>query len=340
MLSIGLTGGIAAGKSLLSTRFRELGAVVIDADQLARDVVAPGTPGLLAVVERFGPEILLPDGSLNRPALGARVFVNKSELADLNAITHPLVRAAATVMKNDAGPGTVVVQDIPLLVETGQGPNFHLVLVVQASVDERLRRMIADRGMSRDEALARIAAQASDVERAAVADVLIENHGDPAIALAALDSLWHDRLLPYAANLAAARPADHVCSIEGPVEVLAAERLVARISHALGERALSVRAINIAEGSGRTVPIRVEIRVERTANTTSEQLTEDLAEVGFFPKSVAAREKALPNQPRLDSRNSTGLWTASEGSFRFGSADPGCPVIIVVLPGADARIGQ
>lgn len=261
MLSLGLTGGIAAGKSLLSTRFRELGAVVIDADQLARDVVAPGTAGLAAVVRHFGSEILLPDGSLNRAALGARVFSNKTELAALNAITHPLVRAAANDLKLDAGPGAIVVQDIPLLVESGQGPNYHLVVVAQAPRELRLERMMRNRGMSREDALARMAAQASDEERAAVADVVLVNDGTREEAVTALDSLWHGRLLPFAENLTAGRAhnsgADGLLGTPKRDGYAASEaRTLARLHHAVGEQAvISAVQSDGAESKYNVVPM-------------------------------------------------------------------------------------
>ena len=129
MLKIGLTGGIASGKSMVAARLRELGAVLVDADALAREVVEPGTPGLASVVEAFGGAILTPDGRLDRPRLGALVFGDKERLAVLNGIIHPLVRERAAAIVAAAPAGAVVVQDIPLLVETGQGKNFHLVPV-------------------------------------------------------------------------------------------------------------------------------------------------------------------------------------------------------------------
>lgn len=177
MQNVGLTGGIAAGKSAVARRLAELGAVLIDADAIARAVVEPGTPGLAAIVEAFGEGILGGDGALDRPALGALVFADGKARETLNSIVHPLVRAEAARLRAEAPEDAVVIQDIPLLVETGQGANFDMVLVVAAPLEERLRRMIQDRGMSEADALARIAAQASDAERAAVADIVIENSG-------------------------------------------------------------------------------------------------------------------------------------------------------------------
>ena len=177
MLNVGLTGGIAAGKSAVARQLAELGAVLIDADAIARAVVEPGTPGLAAVAAAFGPGILTAEGALDRPALGALVFKDDAAREKLNSIVHPLVRAEAIRLREAAPEGAVIVQDIPLLVETGQAKDFDVVIVVAAPLEERLHRMARDRGMTEADALARISAQATDAERAAVADVVIENAG-------------------------------------------------------------------------------------------------------------------------------------------------------------------
>jgi dephospho-CoA kinase len=145
VLKIGLTGGIASGKSVVASRLRELGAVLVDADALAREVVEPGTSGLAKVVEAFGEEMLGADGGLDRARLGALVFGDPGRLAALNSIVHPLVRERAAAMIAAAPVGAVVVQDIPLLVETGQGSSFHLVLVVDAPDDMRVQRLVQHR---------------------------------------------------------------------------------------------------------------------------------------------------------------------------------------------------
>lgn len=196
MLRVGLTGGIAAGKSLAARTLRDLGALVIDADALAREVVEPGTEGLAAVVEAFGPGIIDGEGRLDRPALASVVFADADNRAVLNTIVHPRVRARAAELESRAAPETIVVHDIPLLVETGQHRNFDFVLVIDAPQEERIRRMAADRGMSEEAAQARIAAQATPAERAAAADVVLVNDG-PAEQLAeAVRNLWHSRLVP------------------------------------------------------------------------------------------------------------------------------------------------
>ncbi|MBV1947288.1 dephospho-CoA kinase [Streptomyces sp. BV129] len=175
MLKVGLTGGIGAGKSEVSRLLVEHGAVLIDADRIAREVVAPGTPGLAAVVEAFGPEILTGDGSLDRPRLGSVVFADPEKLALLNSIVHPLVGARSRELESAASPGSVVLHDVPLLTENGLAPLYDLVVVVDASPETQLDRLVRLRGMTEDDARARMAAQASREQRREIADVVIDN---------------------------------------------------------------------------------------------------------------------------------------------------------------------
>ncbi|MGP9605469.1 dephospho-CoA kinase [Glutamicibacter sp. AOP33-2CA-4] len=177
MIHVGLTGGVASGKSAVAARLVELGAVLIDADKLAREVVAPGTPGLEAILEAFGDAVFAADGTLDRAALGALVFGDEAQRRKLNAIVHPLVRARAQELRAAAGQQAIVVEDIPLLAESGQAQDFDTVIVVQAPRAERIRRMIEDRGWTRADAESRMAAQASDAQRAQIADHLLHNEG-------------------------------------------------------------------------------------------------------------------------------------------------------------------
>ena len=174
---MGMTGGVASGKSTVSALLRSLGAVVVDADAIAREVVAPGTPGLAAVVAEFGPEMLGPDGGLDRARLGALVFADPARRATLEGIVHPLVRARAAEIEASAPAGAVVVHDIPLLVETGQAASFDAVLVVDVPVEVQVARAVRDRGWSEEEARSRIAAQASREERLAAATYVVDNSG-------------------------------------------------------------------------------------------------------------------------------------------------------------------
>jgi len=175
MLSVGLTGGIGAGKSEVSRLLVEHGAVLIDADRIAREVVAPGTPGLAAVVEAFGPGVLAPDGSLDRPKLGSIVFADPEKLAVLNSIVHPLVGARSRAVETAAAEDAVVVHDVPLLAENGLAPLYDVVVVVDASPDTQLDRLVRLRGMTEEDARARMAAQATREKRLEIADIVIDN---------------------------------------------------------------------------------------------------------------------------------------------------------------------
>ena len=194
-MRIGLTGGIGSGKSTVSRLLAGHGAVIVDADAIAREVVEPGTPGLAAVVDAFGPEVLATDGSLERPALAAVVFGDPEARRRLDAIVHPLVRARATEVAAAAPPGAVVVHDVPLLVETGQAAAYDLVLVVETDPDIRVARLV-QRGLTAEDARARMAAQATDEQRRAVADVVLDNSGTPDELEAQVDRLWAERVAP------------------------------------------------------------------------------------------------------------------------------------------------
>lgn len=192
MLKVGLTGGIGSGKSSVSRLLAAHGAVVVDADAIAREVVAPGTPGLAAVVAEFGPEVLLPDGALDREGLGRLVFGDSARLAALNAIVHPLVGARMAELERAAGAAgaAVVVHDVPLLAENGLAGLYDVVVVVDCPVDSQLARLVGQRGMDDADARARIAAQATREQRRAVADHVLSNDGTLQDLERAVDDLW------------------------------------------------------------------------------------------------------------------------------------------------------
>ncbi|MER5957829.1 dephospho-CoA kinase [Streptomyces sp. NPDC056121] len=192
MLKVGLTGGIGAGKSEVSRLLVEHGAVLIDADRIAREVVEPGTPGLAAVVEAFGSDVLAPDGSLDRPALGAIVFADADRLAVLNSIVHPLVGARSAELEAAATGDSVVVHDVPLLAENGLAPLYDLVVVVDASPETQLDRLVRLRGMSEEDARARMAAQATRDKRLEIADIVIDNDVPLDELHRRVDSVWAD----------------------------------------------------------------------------------------------------------------------------------------------------
>jgi dephospho-CoA kinase len=199
VIRVGLTGGIASGKSLVAAELARLGAVVIDADMLAREVVEPGTPGIAAVVERFGPEVL--DGDrLDRARLGAIVFADPAARRDLEQIIHPAVRARAAELERAADPDAVVVHVIPLLVETGQQDDFDRVVVVDADPETQLARLRARDGLSECAAQARLAAQVSRHERRAAADWVLENRGSVSDLLGQIRALWAELTEPDAGN--------------------------------------------------------------------------------------------------------------------------------------------
>lgn len=176
-MRVGLTGGIASGKSTVSAILAELGAVVIDGDKLAREVVARGTPGLAAVVEAFGPELLTPEGDLDRPAMGAIVFNDEAKRRTLEGIVHPLVFERYAELEAATSPDDVVVHDIPLLAESGRAGEFDEVVVVDAPEELQVERMLRDRGWTEDDARARIASQATREQRLAIATYVVDNTG-------------------------------------------------------------------------------------------------------------------------------------------------------------------
>ncbi|QDY91205.1 dephospho-CoA kinase [Arthrobacter sp. UKPF54-2] len=320
MLKIGLTGGIASGKSVVASRLRELGAVLVDADALAREVVEPGTPGLARVVEAFSASVLGPDGALDRPRLGALVFGNPERLAVLNGIIHPLVRERAAALAAAAPKGAVLVQDIPLLVETGQGANFHLVLVVDAPDDVRVRRMVEHRRMTVEEARARMAAQATREDRLAAADLVLDNSGTKDELRDAVDRLWRHRLEPFAENLArgrmAARTGGPVLSPANPDWPAQASRLIGRLRAVAPEDILAVDHIGSTAVPGLDAKDVLDLQLTVPDLATADRLEPLLAAAGFprWPGIGADNPKpAHPDPAAWDKRV-------------HGNADPGRPV--------------
>jgi dephospho-CoA kinase len=195
VLLVGLTGGIGAGKTSVAALLADRGAVILDADQVARDVVEPDQPAFAALVERFGPEIVGPDGRLDRPKLAEIAFATDDGTADLNAIVHPAVGREFLARMQGAPADAIVVCDVPLLVEseTARSRGYEYVIVVEAPLDTRLDRL-EERGVPRDDALARIAQQATDEERRAIATHLVDNAGDRAALEAQVEAIWKDLL--------------------------------------------------------------------------------------------------------------------------------------------------
>jgi dephospho-CoA kinase len=190
VLRVGLTGGIGAGKSEVSRRLAAYGVVLVDADAIAREVVAPGTPGLAEIVDEFGTAVLRPDGSLDRDRLGEIVFADPDRLARLNAIVHPKVGLRMAELERSASPDAIVVHDVPLIAENDLAAGYDLVVVVDAPEAKRLRRLVRHRGMSRDQAQARMAAQADREQRLAMAGIVIDNSGSLAELDRQVGDLW------------------------------------------------------------------------------------------------------------------------------------------------------
>ena len=316
MLKVGLTGGIGAGKSAVAHRLAQHGAVLIDADVLAREVVAPGTPGLAEIVEFFGAEVLTADGGLDRPALGARVFGDEAARRRLEKIIHPRVRARTAELTRAAAANAIVVNDVPLLVETGLAPAYHLVIVVESDRDLRIRRLEETRGMTREQAAARIAAQADDEQRRAAADVLLINDGTLDDLNAAVDALYRDRLRPFEAHLrlrsSALAPRELVIADPDPTWPVQAGRLIARIRHALPTGA----GIDVAHIGSTAVPglpakdiidLMLAVRTLDEADTIAGRL----AEAGF------------PRRPGEWADNARGIPGQTWPKRLHGTADPG-----------------
>lgn len=285
MLRVGLTGGIGAGKSTAAHALAAAGATVIDADVLARRAVEPGTPGLAEIVAEFGEDVLQRDGSLDRAALARVAFADQTARARLNAIVHPRVADLTAREVAAVPPDAVVVHDVPLLVENGLGPNYQLVLVVTAPERARVRRLVAERGMTEHEARARMRAQADDAARAAAADVLLDNGGPPDMLRAEVERLWRERLTPFEGNLRHGRPADRldraVLVDPDPSWAAQAGRIVARVRRAAGRRALRTDHIGSTSVPGLAAKDVLDLQVVVADLDTAGAVADDLREAGL-----------------------------------------------------------
>lgn len=264
MLRVGLTGGIGSGKSTVSALMASLGAVVVDADAVAREVLEPGTPALTAVFDRFGSAVLRTDGSLDRPALGRVVFGDAAALRDLEAMTHPAIWARTAQLVHDAGPDAVIVHDMPLLVEKGLSADYHLVVVVGAAQELRVGRLVRLRGMTEADARARIAAQAGDDARHSAADVWLDNEASTESLRAVVLRLWHERIEPFELNLRhgiRSRLSHPTLSAPDPQWPAQAARLLARISRAVGDAAVTLDHIGSTAVPGLVAKDVVDLQV-------------------------------------------------------------------------------
>ncbi len=318
MLRIGLTGGIGAGKSTVSATFNECGGIIVDGDVIAREVVEPGTEGLAQLVEAFGEDILLPDGALNRPALAAKAFVDDEQRATLNGIVHPLVgrrrQEIIDSVSGDPDKDVVIVEDIPLLVETAMAPMFPLVVVVTAPVETRVTRLIK-RGMDEADARARIKAQASEEQRRAIADVLLDNSGSQGELVEKARDLWYNRVLPLAHNIRARQPVSPTPELVpfNPDWSDDAGRIIKRIQTACGSKALRVDHIGSTAVEGMDAKDVVDIQITVESLDVADEIAESLANAGYPRKPQITSDVAHSDDPTL--------WQKR----LHGAADPGRP---------------
>ncbi|MGH3902003.1 MAG: dephospho-CoA kinase [Pseudonocardiaceae bacterium] len=285
MLKVALTGGIGSGKSTVVARLAQRGAWIVDSDRIARDVVAPGTEGLRAVVAEFGVEVCTEDGGLDRSALAARVFDDADARGRLNAIVHPLVAARSAELVETAPLDAVVVQDVPLLVEARLAAGFPLVVVVHADTEVRVSRLVEQRGMAESDAAARIAAQTTDQQRRAAADVWLDNSGSRDGTLAAVDRLWTQRLVPFEDNLRHRRRAPRTAA---PVLVAPdgtwpqqAQRMIARIAAVAGRRAQRIDHIGSTAVPGLDAKDVLDAQVVVADVEVAKRLADDLSAMGL-----------------------------------------------------------
>lgn len=317
MLRIGLTGGIGAGKSTVSRAFAECGGVIVDGDVISREVVQPGSEGLAALVDEFGNDILLPDGALNRPALAAKAFVDEARRVRLNEIVHPLVAHRRAEIVAAVSEDQVIVEDIPLLVESKMAPLFPLVIVVHADADERLARLTGQRGMDEADARARIAAQATEEQRREVADVWLDNTGSEGELVEKARDLWYGRIVPFAHNVATGTPvADRQALVAAdPSWPAQAARIAARLNTACGHRAVRIDHVGSTAVAGMDARDIIDMQVTVASLDVAAELTDNLLQAGY---PVVGTITADPGD------GSDTLWPK-----RFhASADPGRPTHI------------
>lgn len=331
MLRIGLTGGIGAGKSTVSATFSELGGIVVDGDVIAREVVEPGTPGLAQLVDAFGEQILLPDGALNRPALAAIAFSDEDKRATLNGIVHPLVGQRRSQLIEAAAHDAVIIEDIPLLVESQMAPLFPLVVIVHADEEVRVKRLIEYRNFSEEDARARIAAQATEQQRRAAADVWLDNSGSAGELVEKARALWHGRIEPFARNLETGTSASSAPQLvpadpEWPAQ---AQRILARLRTACGHRASRVDHIGSTAVPGLDAKNVIDVQVTVASLSVADELADAMRGAGYVRASITS------DVGKPDGRSTVAEFDHSESTDRWGkrlyrSADPGRPTHVHV----------
>jgi dephospho-CoA kinase len=291
MLRVGLTGGIGSGKSMVARRLGELGATVVDADVVAREIMEPGQPVLQQVRERFGDEVIRADGTLDRAGLAAIVFTDPQALAALDALTGPAIAERIAQLRHAVPAGVVFVQDMPLLVERGLWVREHASIVVETDLETRVRRLVEQRGLDEQDVRNRIVAQASDTERRAACDIVLSNDGPPAETIAAVDSLWNERLRPWNENLVHGRHSRRpergaVVTPRGDWASRGA-RLVAKVAHALRDVAAVTEVEHIGSTSVPDLPAKdvldLQVGVRELAVADAPEFREAMRGAGLVP---------------------------------------------------------
>jgi dephospho-CoA kinase len=326
VLRIGLSGGIGAGKSTVSSTFSDLGGIVVDGDVIAREVVEPGTEGLGKLVDAFGNDILHDDGSLNRPALAKIAFSDDEKRQTLNGIVHPLVADRRSELIAAAAAEAVIVEDIPLLVESGMAPMFPLVVIVHADEDLRVKRLIEHRGFTEEDARARIAAQATVEQRRAVADVWLDNSGSAGELVEQARALWHQRILPFAHNLDNGQPArsEPVLVASDPSWPDQARRIAARLNTACGHRVVRIDHIGSTAVPDMDAKDVIDMQVTVASLEVADELTDALTAAGYVRRPITTdvgKPDARSTVAAFDHTNDESLWHKR----LHCSADPGRP---------------
>lgn len=327
MLMVGLTGGIGAGKSTVTAVLAEAGAVIVDADRIAREVVEPGTPGLAMLVAEFGEDILASDGSLDRAALAGLAFVDAERTAALNAITHPLIGERTAELFGAAPGDAIVVHDMPLLVEGGMTPGYDLVIVVDTPAEIRLERLVGQRGMPEDDARARMARQATDDARRAVADVLIDNSGDRETVADVTRELVETRLRPFEHNRRTATPVvgDRTVVPFRPEWAAEAERACARLRHVAGQIATRVDHVGPTAVDGLDAPDILDLQVTVPDRMAVEQARVVLTGAGYVPGKSGSPGAGHPGGGEAGGDDASG-----EQPLLYG-CDPGRPLEVTIV---------
>lgn len=333
MLWVGLSGGIGSGKSTVSARLARRGALVIDADLIAREAVEPGRPALQEILQRFGARVRASSGGLDRAALATIVFADPQARRDLEAITHPWILERTRELLDAAPEDAVVVHDIPLLVELGRAADYALTVIVSVSEQERLRRLVQTRGIDPQAARARIGAQATDEQRVAAADVLLDNEGTLQDLHARVDRLWHERLLPFELALRSdvvSQSSEALADVESSTRLAGdAARVLERLRQAFGDSMIRGDHLRSASAPGpvATDVVELQVVVPELAALDLPQVRDRLRQRGLLVLADRGKDR-MRQQPEPSSADHPSAWPER----MIATADPGRVVHCYVRP--------